>query len=279
MNVIGAMARATLIHSCSNVLAPACAASKARVVFPMVSAAGMMVNTGGAPARKPPGSMTSARLYVRTGYVYDQVAWVFLHLDGDRPRVMFGENTADEYTKQTAEQLRTGVQVTSCDRTDASSLWCCGENASCCAQDTVLRQTIAAFLGQPISTSSSSSPASSTAPPTSTSSNPPATSSGTTENQDTGSGGLATGAKIGLGVGIPVAVIALLGAAFVFYRSRKGKKERQVMPGELQAQSPPPQYHMQGYKRTADAPPMSEAPGVTHEMPDTSRAPRAELSQ
>lgn len=73
MNVTGAMARAILIHSFSNVRAQPCVVCKARPASPMVSVVETMVNTGDGHAHRILGSRTSARLYVRTGYVCDRV--------------------------------------------------------------------------------------------------------------------------------------------------------------------------------------------------------------
>lgn len=57
--------------------------------------------------------------------------------------------------------------------------------------------------------------------PAATSSMTPTASASTTDPPSQSSSGLSTGAKIGLGVGIPVAVIALLAMGFLLWRRRR----------------------------------------------------------
>ena len=60
---------------------------------------------------------------------------------------------------------------------------------------------------------------------------PSNTSTATHDLQSSGSSGLSTGAKAGLGVGIPVAVIACLALGFLLFRRRRRSGESYAQSG------------------------------------------------
>ncbi|KAK3401942.1 hypothetical protein B0T20DRAFT_126908 [Sordaria brevicollis] len=83
----------------------------------------------------------------------------------------------------------------------------------------------------------SSSPRSTTSAPSLTPAAPPVGSSSSSKEEDDDSGGLGTGAKIGLGVGIPLAVLAVAGALayFFWWRPRQQHAERQRRVEQMNA--------------------------------------------
>lgn len=105
--------------------------------------------------------------------------------------------------------------------------YCCDNDESCCAKGKgVVLNGLGNVVGkaEPGSGSTSMDPS----PSTTSSKIPTAVSETTTPFQSTASpeptaaGGLATGAKIGIGVGVPVGVLAAAGlAAFLWFRRRR----------------------------------------------------------
>ncbi|OKL63291.1 hypothetical protein UA08_01719 [Talaromyces atroroseus] len=112
-------------------------------------------------------------------------------------------------TDPTNGNSKSDTQVTPCDGTANSTTWCCGNSTSCCGTSDAV--TIAPTLSGYTSSTTSSSTSSATVSPTTTasaSSLPSATS------------GLSAGAKAGIGVGVAVGAIAIIFAAFLFWRRR-----------------------------------------------------------
>ncbi|PVI02531.1 hypothetical protein DM02DRAFT_612929 [Periconia macrospinosa] len=131
--------------------------------------------------------------------------------------------------------------VTPCDTAagNSSRRWCCGyQNTDCCNEDTKLAiETLALKFGDPINpTSSSLSPislptaatgVSSLSPPPLAPTNP---SSPTSSNANTAQEikpedeGISTGAKAGLGIGIALAILAILAAGYFLGTHLRNRK-------------------------------------------------------
>ncbi|KAF1954054.1 hypothetical protein CC80DRAFT_550517 [Byssothecium circinans] len=141
-------------------------------------------------------------------------------------------------------------QMTPCDGTSRSELWCCGNNKDCCNAGSKLEiVTLAAKFGQaPLSLSSSASAAPSattsggaanTPAASGASSSSSASSSasgaavGASQTASSQSAGLTTGAKAGIGIGAVVGCAALIGIGALLALRKKNAKPNHAETAEL----------------------------------------------
>lgn len=117
--------------------------------------------------------------------------------------------------------------MTPCDGTNSSQTWCCGGSTACCGNPALKPITLARAFGV-----SSSATASRTISTRTTSTRAPAfttrasdTSSSSSAPENNG-GGLSTGAKAGIGVGVPLGLAALVGALLLGIRWYRKRDER-----------------------------------------------------